>query len=454
MNKDEFLLKLFEKSGIDTNFRFGRDEVIEEFELDEESFDNFASYWVNKGYLHGPNETTLGKHLTLFFNASGIDYAESIFEMKNKPDQKEIKESMSEERIKIFISHSSSDADLAKALVKLLISSLAIPKSQIRCTSVPGYKFDPGVDTKEAIRKEVNETEILIGLITPGSLQSSYVLFELGARWGINEYLIPVLANGADYKDLPSPIRDNNAVKLNKEGDLYDLIGLIGRQLGINTEKVSSYMDEIDSVIEHAVKKKNELNQQTVNKSAGSVNLNDSIKADAQKIQSKKKRKGILKSEKGVEIAQKAGEEFYSLLENACEENSHSSAGIVFNVERKHTSQFNWKGELSTNGGSALVEFYIPFTNSTFGFENNERSFEDAHIRVYAANYYLFDNYRRNEVEEKKTYERQYYFTVDESGTPGWCENKRGDDFVSTQAIINKIFLEFYKFSKQYRETY
>jgi hypothetical protein len=49
--------------------------------------------------------------------------------------------------IKIFISHSSKDVLLVKALIDLIRSALSIPASDIRCTSVPGYKLPGGALT-------------------------------------------------------------------------------------------------------------------------------------------------------------------------------------------------------------------------------------------------------------------------------------------------------------------
>lgn len=253
MTKEEFLDKLFEKSGIDINFRFDRDEILEELSLEKDTYNKFANYWVGKGLLHGPNPTSTGSHMTLYFNSSGIDHVEDLINSQNKPNKNT---SMQEAIIKIFVSHKSSDIELTKSLVKLFTSSLKIDNEEIRCTSVPGFRLDAGVNSNDAIRKEVNESALLVSLLTPESLKSSFVLFELGARWGVMKPLIPLLAHGADFNDLPAPIRDKNAVKLEKEEDLHDLIDSISKLLDISSNKITSYQDEFYTVIEHAIKKK------------------------------------------------------------------------------------------------------------------------------------------------------------------------------------------------------
>ena len=83
--------------------------------------------------------------------------------------------------VKVFISHSSNDVQLAKPLIDLLRSALRLRASEIRCTSVPGYKLPGGAETDEQIREELLDAPVFIGLVTEASLESKYVLFELGA---------------------------------------------------------------------------------------------------------------------------------------------------------------------------------------------------------------------------------------------------------------------------------
>jgi len=96
--------------------------------------------------------------------------------------------------ISVFISHSSKDAGLALALIELLKGGLGLLSDQIRCSSVDGYRLPVGVNTEAKLREEVNEARVVIGLITPSSLSSAFVMFELGARWGANQFLAPLLA--------------------------------------------------------------------------------------------------------------------------------------------------------------------------------------------------------------------------------------------------------------------
>jgi TIR domain len=107
--------------------------------------------------------------------------------------------------LSIFISHSSKDADLALALIDLLKAALALRADQIRCSSVDGYRLPVGVNTESKLREEVNAAKVAVGLITPNSLASYYVMFELGARWGADLFLAPLMA-GVKAGELSGPL--------------------------------------------------------------------------------------------------------------------------------------------------------------------------------------------------------------------------------------------------------
>ncbi len=152
----------------------------------------------------------------------------------------------------IFISHSSHDVPLTTALIDLL--RLAIPElqsGQIRCSDVPGYRFPGGVNTEERIRKEVNEAKIVIALVTPSSLRSVYVLFELGARWGANLRLIPLLA-GVDPGELEEPLKPLNALSAHQNEELHQLVKDVARGLGMKQDDSAIWLPKIDVVKERA----------------------------------------------------------------------------------------------------------------------------------------------------------------------------------------------------------
>src|SRR3954471_20949572 len=115
----------------------------------------------------------------------------------------------------VFISHSGKDSNLVKRLITLLRSALNLHAEDIRATSVDGFRLPVGYNTDELLRQEVNDAKILIGLISRSSINSAYVIFELGARWGSGKPMFPVLAPGFDPGSLEGPLRGINALSCN-----------------------------------------------------------------------------------------------------------------------------------------------------------------------------------------------------------------------------------------------
>jgi hypothetical protein len=150
--------------------------------------------------------------------------------------------------VKIFISHSGHDAIIAKALAELFCSAMRLAKSEIRCTSVDGYRLPAGVNTDEQLRREVLDAPVLVGLISQHSFESAYVLFELGARWGNNSFMAPVLAPKVSASILTGPISSLNALSCSSAFQVHQLVHDIAGQLNISLEPAAAYQELVESV--------------------------------------------------------------------------------------------------------------------------------------------------------------------------------------------------------------
>ena len=153
--------------------------------------------------------------------------------------------------VTIFVSHSSKDQALAKALVTLLKSALSLPADQIRCSSVDGHRLPVGANTESTLRGEVNAAKILIGLVTPSSLASHFVMFELGARWGGKLFMAPLLCGVAPH-ELKDPLRLLNSLLATERPQLLQLVDDIARELKIKPQSAAAYSGEIDALVRQA----------------------------------------------------------------------------------------------------------------------------------------------------------------------------------------------------------
>ena len=150
---------------------------------------------------------------------------------------------------KVFISHSSSDADVAELIINLLRSALNLAADDIRCTSVDGYRLPAGADVDEQLRDELLATPVFIGLLSQATFESAYVLFELGARWGAKKHLMPLLAPGVDAKIMRGPIAGLNALACDSRGQLLQLVQDTATELDMAPEAPAVYSAVIDRIL-------------------------------------------------------------------------------------------------------------------------------------------------------------------------------------------------------------
>lgn len=209
-----------------------------------------AALLVNEGYAEGRvlkdrNGQYTGAAIANL-TSCGYNFLEE-FELQPKPHNSDF--SMN---LEIFISHSSKDSIVAECLIDLLQRGLNLRSDAIRCTSVNGYRLPGGASTDEILRREVKESRIFLGLVTPHSVQSAYVLFELGARWGAGLHFMPLLASGADSTFLKGPLSGFNALDCGSEEQMHQLIDDIGRLLSVKASSPASYNKALKTLVKAA----------------------------------------------------------------------------------------------------------------------------------------------------------------------------------------------------------
>jgi hypothetical protein len=151
--------------------------------------------------------------------------------------------------VRLFISHASEDAPLAGELVGLVRSALNLEARDIRCTSVDGYRLPGGADTNQQLRREVYAADAFLGIVSDASMHSLYVLFELGARWGAERHLLPLLAPGTPAALLGGPLSNLNALRLDSAAQIHQLVGELGAQFGITLQPAAAYQVHIDRIL-------------------------------------------------------------------------------------------------------------------------------------------------------------------------------------------------------------
>jgi hypothetical protein len=140
-------------------------------------------------------------------------------------------------RPRIFISHRHKDEKQASALVGLLEAFFHIEQRDIRCTSIHPYKLDVGDRTSERLRTEIACADVVLGLLSPDTAESKYVLAELGAAWGCNVPTFPLRVRGAKFEDVPEPLNERHSLSLDSAAECLQLVQDIARVTSLVTKQ-------------------------------------------------------------------------------------------------------------------------------------------------------------------------------------------------------------------------
>lgn len=147
------------------------------------------------------------------------------------------------------MSHSHADSGFAAALVGLIAKGLQLRPNDIRLTSHDDHTFAAGDDIDEKIRDEVLSCDVLIGVISRASQKSAYVMAELGARWGADKPIAPIVIGDGPFIKKAGPIAALKAVDAGNERELRRLVKTLAEVLGSTPTGEDSISAEVAEVV-------------------------------------------------------------------------------------------------------------------------------------------------------------------------------------------------------------
>lgn len=149
---------------------------------------------------------------------------------------------------RIFVSHAHDDADLAGRLVAVLRHGLCgIDAADLRCTSQSAHGLLPGEQLSSTLRSNVTAARAVVGLLTPHSLASPYVLFELGAAWGAG---VPIVAVRVGTARSAGPLDEYLSVSPTDEDAVEGLVLGVARAAGLQCERMSAFRPATRALLE------------------------------------------------------------------------------------------------------------------------------------------------------------------------------------------------------------
>jgi hypothetical protein len=119
------------------------------------------------------------------------------------------------------------------------------------------HSLRPGIDWVDTISQALDQAAAVVVVVTPNSVNSEWVTREWSAALRSSKRVIPVLASGAGYEDLPRELGRVQAVDLGAdlEGGVEQIVAAVS-QLTLSDEPPPSEFVDLQAIVEDVVEKK------------------------------------------------------------------------------------------------------------------------------------------------------------------------------------------------------
>src|ERR1041385_2032191 len=152
----------------------------------------------------------------------------------------------------LFISHSCKDDELVARLIDVLCAATKLRTHDIVCSSVEGCRLPSGANIPESVHDLARKTGSFLAILTPRSIESDWVLYELGARWK-RQPLRAIHVPGYPPARLHPPYNIRNSTNAMNEAEMHALVRLINNdlQLGsrVQAEDYTHKLHEFQNVV-------------------------------------------------------------------------------------------------------------------------------------------------------------------------------------------------------------
>jgi hypothetical protein len=119
----------------------------------------------------------------------------------------EVHSSVTSHPVRVFISHASSDQVYARKLRNLLVQRAS---ENVFLTE----DLNAGGKWQDKLRDALSRADVVVAILTPASVHSSWVLHEIGAAWALGKPIIPVVSRRDVLNHIPISLENIQAIHL------------------------------------------------------------------------------------------------------------------------------------------------------------------------------------------------------------------------------------------------
>jgi nucleoside 2-deoxyribosyltransferase len=109
--------------------------------------------------------------------------------------------------IRVFIIHSGSDAVFTRKLRNLLVQRSNAQVFTADDLSA-GEKYMP------KLRRELEGADVVVAVLTPASIDSGWVMHEIGAAWALEKLIVPVVTRREVLSGIPLALEGTHFIEL------------------------------------------------------------------------------------------------------------------------------------------------------------------------------------------------------------------------------------------------
>ena len=123
----------------------------------------------------------------------------------------------------IFVSHAVADTKLAQLLTDFLKEAIGVPHDEIFCSSVAGHGVPVTEDFNKYMKQQIQHPELVLLLMTPAYMESSFCLMELGAAWAQSHKTLPIVVPPVSFSEVTKTLGLIQALDITKPSAVIDI---------------------------------------------------------------------------------------------------------------------------------------------------------------------------------------------------------------------------------------
>lgn len=124
----------------------------------------------------------------------------------------------------VFISHSSNDSDIVNAFkTHILIAGIGLTDDNIVCTSFTETGIDAGDNIAEYIKVNIEDSQIILCMVSQSYKQSEICQNEVGAAWALKKKIIQIVLPDSTFDNIGWLLNLDKSIKIDKTSALDTL---------------------------------------------------------------------------------------------------------------------------------------------------------------------------------------------------------------------------------------